>query len=295
MKTKITSKNKNVINIKINTEKKEKKKRQKRTKHSGSPKGRSSYNTGGYGVSPPIIIQPHQPMAFPQYNPPVGLINQPQESNHINNPVVHHQPYHIPIAEPVSSSPYINPVNTKPVPIAKAIDEEAEFEKFHTPLKEKPSTDNLNTLQNYYDKNDDEVLYTNPMSSVKELLKKADTEPEIIDFDDKKRKDRNAMSLANYHSKADDFTVEKFNALLEKWNAMNPDEKADGDFAGKKPSKSLYAILLGKVNKAERKKPTTQQPVIQQRVNEPLELVPVTLPAKNPKKKKFVYKPQNLP
>ena len=324
MKTKITSKNKNVINIKINTEKKEKKKRQKRTKHSGSPKGRSSYNTGGYGVAPPIIIQPHQPMVFPQYNPPVGLINQPQESNHINNHVVHHQQptqsYHIPTAEPISLTPFINPINTTPVPIAEslprkwkhsvvernnqfindtsthavpiaqAIDEEAEFEKFHTPLKN-PSTPNLDTLHNYYDKNaDDLIVHTNPMTSVTEL-KRSVSAPELIDFVEKKRQDRNAMSLANYHSKADDFTVDKFNNLLEKWNNMNPTSKADGDFANKKPSRSLYAILLGKVNKAEKKKPTAQQqPAIHQPADEQLELNPVRLPVRNPKKKILVVK-----
>ena len=131
MKTKITSKNKNVISIKINTEKKEKKRRQKRTKHSSSPKGRSSYNTGGYGVSPPIIIQPHQPMVFPQYNPQNGLINQTQESNHINHipeqqPTPSTQP-HIPIAHLVSnqqtmpSTSFINPTNTTPVPISHSV------------------------------------------------------------------------------------------------------------------------------------------------------------------------------
>ena len=66
MKTKISSKNKNIINIKINTEKKKKNNRQKRSKQSSSPKGRSSYNSG-YSVMPPIMINPAPPI-FPQYN-----------------------------------------------------------------------------------------------------------------------------------------------------------------------------------------------------------------------------------
>ena len=67
MKTKITSKNKNVINIKINTEKKAKNKGRRRGKQS-SPKGRSSYNSG-YSVTPPIIINP-----FPQYHQPQQML-----------------------------------------------------------------------------------------------------------------------------------------------------------------------------------------------------------------------------
>jgi formate dehydrogenase assembly factor FdhD len=53
MKTKVSQKNKNIINIKINTEKKAKNNRRKRAKPSGS--GKSSYNSG-YSVTPPIII-----------------------------------------------------------------------------------------------------------------------------------------------------------------------------------------------------------------------------------------------
>ena len=64
MKTKISSKNKNVINIKINTEKKKHKGR-KRVKHSAPSNGKSSYNSGGgYAMMPPIIINSSQP--YPQ-------------------------------------------------------------------------------------------------------------------------------------------------------------------------------------------------------------------------------------
>jgi len=78
MKTKITSKNKNIINIKINTAKKEKSKRRKRE---SSNKGNSSYN-----LSPPIIIQPQQPVIFPQYNPHNNFINShTRENNQLFN------------------------------------------------------------------------------------------------------------------------------------------------------------------------------------------------------------------
>lgn len=331
MKTKISSKNKNVINIKINTEKKDKSKRRKRVRRGGSSGGGgNSYHSGGGGFAmmPPIIIQPHQPMVFPQYNSPNGLINQPRETNQI---ISHHQQptetYHLPIAEPIhnspiTSTPYINPMNITPipftqsvvrkinhtpdepnkdfindtsthnVPIAKAIDEEADyFESFHTPMKMSNSSPHLDTIQNYYDNNDDdnEILYTNPMSSVKELKKvtapEIEDEPEpTINLVEKRRKDRNNMALNRYHNKADDFSVEKYNALLTKWDSMNPDSKTDGDFANKKPSKSLYAKLVSKVNKAEKK-----QPIIRV-VDEPIELAPVQIPINKPKRKVFVLK-----
>lgn len=70
MKTKITSKNKNIINIKINTGKN---KKRKQSKPSSSGNGKSSYNTG-YSMMPPIIYNAPAPSLFPN--------NQPQ---YINN------------------------------------------------------------------------------------------------------------------------------------------------------------------------------------------------------------------
>ena len=321
MKTKITSKNKNVINIKINTEKKAKAKKRNRAKRSGSPNGRSSYNSGGYGAIPPIIIQPSPSMIFPQYNPGVGVLNNSSREahSHINEiphnlPVEQPQPQNIPIAQlvsqPIPSTPYINPssttpmpiaqsvpkkwkstivernndfindTSTHPIPIAKAIDEEGDiFENFYTPHKKSHSSPNIDTLQNYYDNGDnDELSYTNPMSSVKELKKsEPEPEPEIIDLVEKNRHNRNALSLANYHSKADDFSIEKYHSLLEKYYSLNPNMKVDSEFEGKKPSRSLYAKLMGKVNKEERKKTSVN-------VSEPLDLVPVPIPKQRKKK-----------
>ena len=127
-RTKITSKNKNVINIKINTEKKSKNKR-RASKHSGSPKGRSGYNMG-YAQMPPIIIQPPQQMMFPNYHQQPQINNTAREPQHINavhEPVVNHipttnntiqQPVNTP--EPVKND-FINPVSTTPVAIANTI------------------------------------------------------------------------------------------------------------------------------------------------------------------------------
>jgi hypothetical protein len=70
MKTKITSKNKNIINIKINTGKN---KKRKQSKPSSSGNGKSSYNSG-YSMMPPIIYNAPTPSLFPN--------NQPQ---YINN------------------------------------------------------------------------------------------------------------------------------------------------------------------------------------------------------------------
>lgn len=325
MKTKITSKNKNIINIKINTERKEKSKRKRRvskkpSSHSGGGGG------GGYGNIPPIIIQPHQPMVFPQYNQQ-DFINQVRDTNHIINhtnqqqPVEHPPQSHIPIAqvihEPsIPSSPFINPTNTTPAPfvqsiskkshhskveknndfindtsthpvsLAKALDDEADvFEKYYTPNKKTHSSPNLDTIQNYYDNNENyednnDALFTNPMISLTGLRK--EPESEVIDLVQKAKKDKNDLSRANYHSKADDFSLDKYNSLIEKYYSLNPNLKVDSEFEGKKPSRSLYAKLMGKVNKAERKKQPRQ-------VDEPLELVPLQVSKK--KKKNFVILP----
>jgi len=334
MKNKITSKNKNIINIKINTAKKEKSKRRKRE---SSNKGNSSYN-----LSPPIIIQPQQPVIFPQYNPHSNFINSHTRENNqlFNNPTAIAEPYHIPIAQTVNSSSYINPTSTTsipiaqslprkyrfsipqnenfindtsthPIPISQAIEEEA-FEKFHSPLKNTDSSSNLNTIQNYYDGNseDDEAQFTNPMKTVKEIEKSYFSggqsppkskkqngvlmgderppiaQPEILDLVSKKRKEKNEMSKANYHSKAQDYSVENYNSLLEKLNSLNPNEKPDGDFANKKPSKSLYAKLVGKINKLERKKPIEQH----EEPNIPIPPTPVPQHNKKQKRKVFIHK-----
>ena len=143
------------------------------------------------------------------------------------------------------------------------------------------------------------------MSTVKELKLPTDniTSPPKLkrsQSDDifVKQKSRNEMSLSSmyYHSKANNFSVKNYNDLLEKWHSLNPDEKADSDFAGKKPSKSLYVKLVGKVNKIERRNkkqqdnPPTQQdnPPIQQD-NPPLDLVEVSIPNKK-KLRQFVIK-----
>ena len=329
MKTKITSKNKNVINIKINTERKEKVKRKKRVaKRPSSPKGRSSYSGGGggYGNMPPIIIQPHQPMVFPQYNQP-DFINQVRDTNHIINHTNQQQPVEdppqshipiahivnepsiplspfinstattpIPIAQSISKKPhhskveknndFINDTSTHPVSIAKALDDEADvFENYYTPNKKPHSSPNLDTIQNYYDNNEtnednNDALFTNPMISLTGLRK--EPEPEVIDLVQKAKKDKNNLSRANYHSKADDFSLDKYNSLLEKYYSLNPNLKVDSEFEGKKGSRSLYAKLMGKVNKAERKKQPRQ-------VDEPLELIPLQVSKK--KKKNFVILP----
>jgi hypothetical protein len=324
MKTKITSKNKNVINIKINTEKK-KGKRQKR-RPASSPKGRSSYNTGGYSMMPPIIIQPSTPQMPFQSAQPIQFINPPTSSSNSINvipdrvaetpqppPPPRHQ--NIPVAEVVT--PFINSSNTVPEPIGKSvrkklrlyktrrnddfinspsnipvalgeeINDEASkrFEKYYTPLKDTENTPNLDTISNMYDNNDEEeILYTNPLLTVKDISKENEVpSPTGSNTAEKKRIKRNEMQRARYYNKTDDFTEEKFNTLLDEWYSLNPNEKADADFAGKKPSKSLYAKLMGKVNLAKRKKPAPViEPDTQQDENDN---VPVELPKKKKKKK----------
>ena len=44
------------------------------------------------------------------------------------------------------------------------------------------------------------------------------------------------MYLANYYSKVANLSVENYNDLLERWKDLNPNKKADGDFARKPPS-----------------------------------------------------------
>ena len=196
-------------------------------------------------MSPPIIIQPQQPVIFPQYNPHNNFINSHTRENNqlFNNPTAIAEPYHIPIAQTVNTSSYINPTSTTsipiaqslprkyrfsiphnenfindtsthPIPISQAIEEEA-LEKFHSPLKNTDSSSNLDTIQNYYDDNseDDEAQFTNPMKSVKEIEK---AEPEILDLVAKKRKEKNEISKANYHSKAQDYSIQNYNSLLER-------------------------------------------------------------------------------
>ena len=80
------------------------------------------------------------------------------------------------------------------------------------------------------------------MSSVKEFLKfptdSITSPPELktSESDDiiLNKISRSEMSLANYHSEADEadnFSVKTYNSLLKRRNALNPTEKADGDFA----------------------------------------------------------------
>jgi len=131
MKTKITSKNKNIINIKINTDKRAKKsKSRRRPKHTGSPKGRSNYNSG-YSLMPPIIINPAPAPAFPNYTQQQPQINYAsrehtpirQESTVIHHETpVHHQPvHHEPPQATINPQETINPVNVSPEPIGKLL------------------------------------------------------------------------------------------------------------------------------------------------------------------------------
>ena len=134
MKTKITSKNKNVINIKINTEKKAKNKGRRRGKQS-SPKGRSSYNSG-YSVTPPIIINP-----FPKYQQPQQINNTTREPQPIQQPMqyIAQEPQPLqaiaPEPQPVRQKapqsqpvcvfkepvqPFINPTTTTPATIMQS-------------------------------------------------------------------------------------------------------------------------------------------------------------------------------
>ena len=303
MKTKISSKNKNVINIKINTEKKEKKRRRRVVKRGSSGGGGGNNNNGGgggYGQMPPIIIQPHRPMVFPQYNNQPEFINPVRNTNkiinHTQTPVQtpvhtpHHHPIEIPVARLVThiidSSPYtinnpfinfpfttpipiaqsipkkwkhsvveknndfINDTSTHPSSIRKAIEEETDkFEDFYTPQKERQPTPNLKSLQNYYNNNDndDDEVFSNPISSIKELSK----EPKPTSFEMNKK--RNETSRARYHSKTEDYSVDNFNTLLHKYNTLTGNEKPDSDFEGKNPSKTLFSKLVSKVNKVEKK------------------------------------------
>ena len=141
MKTKISQKNKNIINIKINTEKKKKNNRQKRAK-AGSPKGRSSYNSG-YSVTPPIIINQAAPPVFPQYNrlpePINNITREPEKINNTPEPVmvkqeepavVRKEPVNMIterlvkfnyLVKPSSKKQFINDTSTSPAPLAENI------------------------------------------------------------------------------------------------------------------------------------------------------------------------------
>ena len=140
MKTKISQKTKNVINIKINTEKKAKNNRRKRAKAPGSPKGKSSYNSG-YSVTPPIIINHAAPPVFPQYNHlPEAINNTVREPEKINNspePVmvkqeepaaVKKEPTNMIterlvkfnyLVKPSSQKEFINNTSTSPIPLSQ--------------------------------------------------------------------------------------------------------------------------------------------------------------------------------
>jgi hypothetical protein len=139
MKTKISQKTKNVINIKINTEKKKKNNRQKRSKQSSSPKGRSSYNSG-YNTMPPIIINPAPPV-FPQYNhlpePINHITREPEKINNSPEPVmvkqeepaaVKKEPTNMIterlvkfnyLVKPSSQKEFINNTSTSPIPLSQ--------------------------------------------------------------------------------------------------------------------------------------------------------------------------------
>jgi hypothetical protein len=310
MKTKITSKNKNVINIKINTEKKDKKSKKQKRRRASSPKGRSSYNSGGYAMMPPIIIQPSPPPMPFQSAQPIQFINPPTASSNSINVIPDRVPEtpppppprrqntaDIPIAEVVTQ--YINPSNTLPEPIARSV--RKKLRQYKTKRDDdfinSPSNipislgeeidDDASRFDSYYSPMKEEEIYTNPLASVKDIGKEVEAEPEPqrtgINTGEKKRLKRNEMQLARYYNKTDDFTEDKFNALLEEWYSLNPNEKADADFAGKKPTKSLYAKLVGKVNVAKRRKPAQVVESVQPQEN--LDLVPVTLPKKKKKKK----------
>ena len=138
MKTKILSKNKNIINIKINTEKKKKNNRQKRAKPSSS--GKSSYNSG-YSVTPPIIINHAAPPVFPQYNHLPEAINnitrEPEKINNTPEPVMVKQEEPAPVkkepvnmiterlvkfnylVKPSSQKEFINNTSTSPIPLSQ--------------------------------------------------------------------------------------------------------------------------------------------------------------------------------
>ena len=141
MKTKISQKNKNVINIKINTEKKAKNNRRKRTKATGSPKDQSSYNSG-YSVMPPIMINPSPPI-FPQYNHLPEKINntvrEPEKIKVTPEPVMvkQEEPALVKkesanmiterlvkfnyLVKPSSQKQFINNTSTSPAPLAENI------------------------------------------------------------------------------------------------------------------------------------------------------------------------------
>ena len=97
MKTKITTKNKNVINIKINTDRK-KKKRNRAVKQSNSAQGKSSFSSG-YSTIPPIVIQPQQPAVFPHYHQPQFISNKTQEPVSIKEPVISIKPEPVDISK----------------------------------------------------------------------------------------------------------------------------------------------------------------------------------------------------
>ena len=122
------------------------------------------------------------------------------------------------------------------------------------------------------------------MSSVNQILKpelkSSQSESDLCEDIIQKQKSRNGMTLANYHSRAANYSVENYNDLLKRWNDLNPNEKEDGDFANKNPSKSLFAKLVGKVNKAERRKNKQQDNPPLEQDNPPLDLVKATLPEK---------------
>ena len=180
-RTKISSKNKNVINIKINTEKKAKNNRRKRTNQSSSPKGKSSYNSG-YSVMPPIIIQPAAPnMMFPQYNQPEQINHTIREPQPIHTIAQQPQPVHhiASVPQPVNISPapepqlFINPTNTTPVPIMQTIKTKS---RKHTEEKDDefinpPSTHQVSFAKAINDeKNDDYDWFSSPLN-LKEKFK----------------------------------------------------------------------------------------------------------------------------
>ena len=179
--SKITSKNKNVINIKINTEKKSKNKKRKQTNQSGSSKGRSNYNSG-YSVMPPIIINPATPtMMLPQYNQQPQQINyatrEPQPIQSVSqipqSVAVTTAPDPQPVPVSVAPEPaFINPTNTIPVPIAQTIKKKRERKRatVNNEFINPPSTNQVSFAQAIEEERDDDDWFSSPLT-LKEKFK----------------------------------------------------------------------------------------------------------------------------
>lgn len=145
---------------------------------------------------------------------------------------------------------FINPPSTRPVTFAKAMNAENNSD---SDIGWETMTPNLDRTPKLFSDNetDDERTIANPMTST---LKDASVNDELAEKKKKKKEQSNVVN-AYYHSRVDNFDRNNeedrkmYYELLEVYNAIDPDKKADATFDGKPPSKERFKQLQSKLNK----------------------------------------------